>query len=48
MKRLMSAAIAALVVAASLATLRAQDLGALAPANLNKPRPAAPFDVTGT
>ncbi len=23
-------------------------LGALAPANLNKPRPAAPFDVTGT
>jgi len=48
MKRLMSAAIAAVVVAASLATLRAQDLGALAPANLNKPRPAAPFDVTGT
>jgi hypothetical protein len=26
----------------------AQQLGALAPANLNKPRPKAPFDLTGT
>ena len=26
----------------------AQQLGALAPANLKKPRPEAPFDLTGT
>src|SRR5215831_18694697 len=31
-----------------LAAAQGPQLGALAPANLNKPRPKAPFDLTGT
>jgi hypothetical protein len=56
MKGFISTAVAALLVAASGLALHAQQpaadpaapLGALAPANLNKPRPPAPFDITGT
>ena len=44
-----AAYVVALFVAASGAAAQAQEpLGALAPANMNKPRPAAPFDITGT
>ena len=51
-----TAAVATLLVAASGGVVRAQQpaadpaapLGALAPANLNKARPAPPFDITGT
>ena len=40
----------AIAVALTLAVAgaSAQDLGVLAPANLTKPRPKAPFDITGT
>src|SRR5881296_277600 len=44
MKRLCAALL--LVFAADIAS--AQQPGALAPANLKKPRPAAPFDLSGT
>ena len=44
MKKLVLAALLAL----SSASLAAQQLGALAPENLKKPRPKAPFDLTGT
>jgi len=44
------AALAALALAAAAgpAPVQAQQLGALAPENLKKPRPKAPFDLTGT
>jgi hypothetical protein len=48
---LLIAALAAMPVAAagqSQAPRPAEKLGALAPANLNKPRPAPPFNLTGT
>jgi hypothetical protein len=38
----------ALALMLAVAGASAQDLGVLAPANLSKPRPAAPFSVTGT
>ena len=43
-----SLVVALLVAAAGVAVHAQEPLGALAPANLNKPRPAAPFDITGT
>jgi hypothetical protein len=52
---LFTAALAALLVAASAVVMRAQQpapaplpLGALAPSNIKKARPAPPFDLTGT
>ena len=44
--KFVTATVAAMSIAA--ATIHAQDLGVLAPANLAKPRPKAPFDITGT
>ena len=47
MRRLVIAALLAAALA-PVASLGAQQLGALAPANLKKARPKAPFDLTGT
>lgn len=49
MKRTMKGvALAGLLLALGAAALAQEQLGALAPANLNKERPKAPFDITGT
>jgi len=47
MKQLLIALVVACVAAGAAAHAQEQP-GALAPANLNKPRPKAPFDLTGT
>jgi hypothetical protein len=45
----MKSLVVAMLMAASAVAAHAQEpLGALAPANLNKQRPPAPFDITGT
>ncbi len=41
-------AIAGLILISGTAAIAQDQLGALAPENLNKPRPKAPFDITGT
>jgi hypothetical protein len=49
--RVVATALAGILVLAAAGTARAQAAqqpGALAPANLKKPRPKAPFDLTGT
>ena len=46
MRVVVLAAVVALTAAHS--TFAQEQLGALAPANLKKPRPKAPFDLTGT
>lgn len=42
------AAMVGLLLIGAGAAIAQDQLGALAPANLNKPRPKAPFDITGT